>query len=158
MNPHDEQQLEAAVNRELKTLPTLRAPASLAARVMAEIERRQALPWYRRAWLTWPMPLRAVSFAGLLAAFGALCYGSWALVQSPAVMTASRTVGGWLASLGAIWKAGAVLVAAAGHALQSLGPITLICGGMMLVASYALCVGLGTVYVRLALRVPASVR
>lgn len=158
MNPHDEQQLEAAISRELKALPNLRAPAALAARVMAMIEQRQALPWYRRAWQTWPMPLRAVAFAGLLAAFAVLCYGSWILVQLPAVASAAGTVAGWFSSLGLIWKTLGVLAAAAGHALQSLGPLTLICGGMVLVVGYATCVGLGTVFVRFVMRAPLSVR
>ena len=90
-------------------------------------------------------------FAGTATgAWGSLCYGSWQFIQSPAVTSATHAVGGWLGPLGVIWKAGTVLVSAAGHAVQSLSPATLVCGATMLILSYAMCVGLGTIYVRLA--------
>jgi hypothetical protein len=150
MNPHDETRLEAAIDRELKALPGLRAPASLVSRVMATIEQASALPWYRRAWQTWPLSLQAVSMLTLLCAFTGLCIASWQLVHTPAVASAGHTVSGWVNSLGAICKVAGVVVNAAGHALQSLGPAVLVGGALAVGVGYAACVGLGTVYVRLA--------
>jgi hypothetical protein len=46
--------LEAWADRALKQLPERRAPAQFAPKVLAAIRKRQALPWYRRPWLTWP--------------------------------------------------------------------------------------------------------
>ena len=150
MNPHDENRLEAAIDRELKALPHLRAPSSLASRVMAKIKQPVALPWYRRAWQTWPLPLRAVSLLVLLAAFAGVCFGSWQIIHTPAVTSALDDLGGWLNALNVIWKTAGVLVNAVALAFTSLG--TLVVAGCLvtLALGYATCVGLGTIYYRLA--------
>lgn len=73
MNPVDLQEL---VDRELKRLPTPRAPRSLLPRVLAATVLRPELPWYRRAWFTWPAAWQAVSIAALVA----LAAGAWFLI------------------------------------------------------------------------------
>jgi hypothetical protein len=149
MNPHDEHRLQAAIDRELKALPNLAAPASLASRVMARIEQRTALPWYRRAWQTWPPPLQAASLLVLLAGFAAVCVGSWQLQQTPGAMAISRVAGDWFSMFGAVWNSGGVLVNAAGLAFKGLGTGLLVGLVALAILGYALFVGLGTVYVRL---------
>ena len=64
MNPVDLQQL---VDRELKRLPTPKAPDTLLRRVLAVTVERPALPWYRRAWTAWPRQWQVASVAALLA-------------------------------------------------------------------------------------------
>lgn len=150
MNPHDERHLETAVDRELKALPHLRAPRTLLPRVRAAIEQRAASSWYHRAWQTWPPALQAVSMLALLAAFAGLCYGSWQLVHTPAFAAVTTEVGGWFGALGAVWKSLGVLAGAGAVVLRSLNPVVLISCGISLLLGYALCVGLGTLYVRLA--------
>ena len=49
--------------KRIKALPALKAPATLLPRVMAAA---QVLPWWKRAWWTWPAPAR-LAYAGLLA-------------------------------------------------------------------------------------------
>jgi hypothetical protein len=59
MNPgHDDKQLEETIHRALRELPARRAPHSLEQRVLAEIERRAALPWWRRSFTYWPAAAR----------------------------------------------------------------------------------------------------
>ena len=70
MNSIDDKQLELEIGRQQKTLPELAAPASLANRVMAAIESRLHVPWYRRSWATWPVALRTASLAAMLVLFG----------------------------------------------------------------------------------------
>lgn len=72
MNPVD---LQEIVDRELKRLPTPRAPRTLLSRVLAATVERPAVPWYRRAWVTWPRAWQAVSVA-MVAAIAA---GAWFL-------------------------------------------------------------------------------
>lgn len=151
MNSRDAQRLAAAIDRELKALPLHRAPATLAPRVLAALAERTARPWYRRAWQTWPWPLQAVSLGALGAGFAGLCLAAWQLPRLPALASAARTVGGWLGSLEVFRNAAAALVTAAGHVIQSCGTTTLVGIATMLLLSYALCVGLTTVYLRLAL-------
>jgi hypothetical protein len=151
MNPHDEKLLEAAISRELKALPNLRAPSSLATRVMATIEQRTAVPWYRRDWQTWPLALQTVSMAVLLTAFGGLCFLSWQFVRTPDFAAATSQAGSLFASLGVLWNVAGSLKNALLLAVQSLNPLFLIGCGVALTLGYAMCLGLGTLYVRLGL-------
>jgi len=150
MNDDENPQLEAAVDRELKALPDLRAPRTLLPRVMAVIEQRAVVPWYRRAWQTWPLPLQAVSLLVLLAAFGGLCFGSGQLAHTPAVVSATMEASGWFGLLSTIWGSLGVLANALTLAIRSLGPLVLLGITLALLAGYAACVGFGTLYVRLA--------
>ena len=61
MNPfpdHDGK-LEQRVHVLLRDLPNRRAPRSLEQRVMAEIARLSALPWWRKSFGHWPVAARA---------------------------------------------------------------------------------------------------
>ena len=46
--------LEAWTRRELQKLAELTAPATLAPRVLALLQARSSLPWWRQAWWHWP--------------------------------------------------------------------------------------------------------
>jgi len=150
MNAEYEKQLETAVERELKALGELEAPPEIARRVMRVIEQRAATPWYRQAWQNWPPALRGVSLAGLLAAFAVLCLGGSQLTHVAALSPAAREVSGWFGLVDSIWNAANVLVNALGLAVRSLGPAVIIGSVVVLLACYATCVSLGTVYWRLA--------
>jgi hypothetical protein len=68
--------LEKIVDRLCKEQPSLIAPATLSARVIAEIERRAAKPWWRQSFTHWPVPVRA--------AFVAACAGAiWTSLSAP---------------------------------------------------------------------------
>ena len=59
MSPHEsDEALQRLLDRTLRELPPRRAPASLEARVFNELERRAALPWWRRSFMHWPAPAR----------------------------------------------------------------------------------------------------
>ena len=59
--------LEQWTRRQLQALPLRPAPRELSARVLAELRRRAALPWWRKSFLYWPVAARV--------AFVALCLG-----------------------------------------------------------------------------------
>ena len=72
MNSMNEQQqsLEHSVEHLLSAQPPLRAPPSLAIRVLAEIERRAAAkPWWKHSFRSWPPALR---MAFMLISLGAV--------------------------------------------------------------------------------------
>lgn len=147
------EQWVAELDRELKSLPDHRAPATLMVRVMAVLEQRARWPWYRRCWVEWPMPVRLI--AGLVCAImlgGVVlaCYVAWQTSGLPDevrdfvvdLLYIARSV---LSATGLV--VGSV-AAAAKHAFGGwlLGCVVL-CGMM-----YVFCVGLGTVFCRLAVR------
>jgi hypothetical protein len=57
-HPDSEQKLERVLNRVLGGLPLRRAPSTLEARVVSELERRAALPWWRVGFAHWPVAPR----------------------------------------------------------------------------------------------------
>jgi hypothetical protein len=50
--------LERRLDRTLRELPLRRAPLTLEARVIRELDRRAALPWWRRSFAHWPLLAR----------------------------------------------------------------------------------------------------
>ncbi len=51
--------LENRIARLLRGLPERRAPRSLEQRVLSEVARREARPWWRKSWSHWPLLVRA---------------------------------------------------------------------------------------------------
>jgi hypothetical protein len=69
MTPHPDNrdaQLERFIHQTLRGQPPRRAPRSLEERVLAEIGRRAALPWWRKSFVHWPLAARAVFLVGCI--------------------------------------------------------------------------------------------
>jgi hypothetical protein len=60
--PDRDEKLERLIQQTLRELPARRAPRTLEHRVLAELERRAALPWWRKSYAHWPSPVRAGFF------------------------------------------------------------------------------------------------
>jgi hypothetical protein len=150
MNEEYRTRLEGEIDRALKELPELSAPRTLSARVLAAIETRLALPWYRQSWQAWPVALRAVSLTVLLALFAGLCLGTWEILHGASFATAMHEVGRFFAPVAALWSAVNALMAAVVVVIKNLGTGILIGCVSALALGYAMCLGLGTVYLRLA--------
>ncbi|HWW01775.1 MAG TPA: hypothetical protein VNZ64_18900 [Candidatus Acidoferrum sp.] len=151
MNSENETKLAAELDLELKSLPELRAPSTLMRRVMAAIEARDRLPWYRQSWQAWPEPARAASLLLLTVFFAALCLGVWKIPDTESYSAATHQAAGWFAGLTTLWNALNTLIGTLAHAVQQLGRGFLI-GCLAAVAlAWAMCLGLGTACVRLAL-------
>src|SRR5690349_15339410 len=121
MNSDYHKKLELEIDRELKALPELVAPASLSRRVLDSILKQQALPWYQQSWLHWPMPLRwlAISFLSLL--FGALCLASWQLTRAAGISAALQELGELFSGLNTLWNLIGVLLGAVVVVAKHLG-------------------------------------
>jgi hypothetical protein len=151
MNPEYDKELEAEIARELKGLPQLPAPQTLASRVMLAIEARANVAWYRQPWQTWPAALRMGSLLILLALFGGLCFAAGRLAQGEAFVATAHTLGQWFSGVSALGNAVNVLLGAVTLAVKQLGTVFILAALVAVAAGYALCLGLGTVCVRLAL-------
>ena len=132
-------QLEVEIDRELKALPEIPAPATLIVRVMQAIAQRQMLPWFRRAWQTWPASLQVVSFVTLALLFTGTCLGVWQLGT-----LGVRHYGSALSALGTIWTTITVLFGALVTAVNQLPRGVLIGCVAAVVLGYTMCAAMGT--------------
>jgi hypothetical protein len=150
MDLHDQRELESEIDRELKRLPDLSAPATLIPRVMAALAARAEVRWYRRPWQNWPMAWRLASFAVLMALLGGICFGNWHAVQLASQAPGLQQVGVLTSSLSTAHSALSAVAAAGALAVRQLGTTVFLATCLAVVLSYVLCVGLGTLCVRLA--------
>src|SRR5262245_16139325 len=113
--------LEVQIDRLLKKLPEMKAPASLFQSVMAAVEVRATLPWYRQPWQTWPPVFRAVAMVMLLASFGAVSYAAWQLTQAAGYTEVTQELRSRFSGLVALFGAVEVLVRSICIVLKQLG-------------------------------------
>jgi hypothetical protein len=151
MNPNRPDPLTLAIDRELKSLPELPAPAALRGNVMAELNRRAQAPGLQRSWQNWSPSLRAATLAGLVTVFAAICFGVWRLWEMAPLATQTPVVAGWISGANTCWQIVGTLSSAVTVIFQELGTGFII--GIVLVGavSYAACAGLGTMVIRHAL-------
>jgi hypothetical protein len=77
-NPDTGERLERLIGTALRELPLRQAPPALEARVLKELDRRAASPWWSRSITHWPLAARAVFVAICIClAGGALLAGPW---------------------------------------------------------------------------------
>jgi len=150
MKPDRENQLEHQVDQLLKRLPEMDAPRTLTLRVMAAIHARTALPWYRQSWQTWPVPLQAVTLIVLVGSFGGFFYAAWELTRAAGYSAVQQEIGEMFSGASAIWNVIAVLLSAVRLVVERLGTGFIVGCIAAAALAYALFIGLGTVYVRLA--------
>ncbi|MHB8520376.1 MAG: hypothetical protein ACYDH9_06425 [Limisphaerales bacterium] len=152
MQPHPEHKLEAAIHEQLRKLPELTAPPALLPRVLAVIQARVALPWWRRSWWDWPLSARAAFASLVVVSVALLAYLGAPLWAGFAGSAPASFAGRWVAavidsvkSLEPLANAGAVLWRATAQ------PVII---GLLVVSSlmYLLCLGLGSMFLRVALR------
>ena len=146
-----EQKLEAMIDRELKGLPEISAPPTLIGRVAAVLEDRGYVPWYRKSWLFWPVPVRAASLALLLAVFAGLCFAGWHFSHVATMAASADKITQSFSGATSLWEAALTVLGALNLVVKQAGT-GLIVGvliGMGLI--YSMMVGLGTCYFRLAI-------
>lgn len=150
MNHDQEKTLEQLLSRELKQLPDLPAPGTLVHRVMLAVHQRQSLPWYRRAWPTWPAGLQIASILVLAVLAGALI----AVVVHPSLIpgweSAGRLMAEWTDPLAVIWAKGEALFNGLSVAMNTVGRQLILFGLLFVLLGYLCSVALLTACYRLA--------
>ena len=138
MNPNNEKDLEQFVHRTLRSLPERRAPRTLEHRVLAAIAARNALPWYRHSFTSWPLAARAAFLAASLGSATAI-----ALLGSTGLTPLREGVTNAIARLEPLQRAGSTL-ASTGENLVNTIPSLWLYGGLAVVAfAYLSLFGLG---------------
>lgn len=91
------------MHQALRRQPALRAPEGLQSRVLTELARRAALPWWRSSFSHWPLAARA-AFILLCGGFIKLAFTStsWVLGAAVAPAESARNTAHVASSLGDI--------------------------------------------------------
>lgn len=138
-----DQHLERVIHRTLRELPSRAAPSSLEQRVLAEIARRAALPWWRKSFVHWPVPARATFLALLVGVVKVVLMAAvWVMAgfDTAQFREAFATQFAWMESVVA-------LANAAGEffdiLLRSIPPLWLYAGLAFIASMYAALFGLG---------------
>lgn len=137
------EQLEQRIHAVLREQPLRRAPMSLETRVLGEIARRQALPWWHKSYAYWPQPVRlafvlvsvamlVIGVLGYIQVFGGASIESLA----PLVQPVSAAVATLRAAGNALWELVRPLA-------PSISTQWLYIAVAVIGASYAMLVGVG---------------
>lgn len=138
---------ESWADQVLRQLPLRQAPATLAVRILREIESRRSLPWHRRPWGSWPTGLRLAS-SGMAVVMLAALARAWFWIDWTPDGGSTYGVPGMLGSVAA---ALAHLPGALWIVLSHLGGWILLGGATFLTAAWIATLGLGTTCWRLAI-------
>src|SRR5579859_6913835 len=104
MSSEYERDLELEIDRQLKQLPELEAPATLSRSVMQAIQQRRAMRWFNQPWQYWPPALRLGALAFLSILFGGVCVAVWQLTRAAGMSAAIQEVGGLFSGLTTVWN------------------------------------------------------
>jgi hypothetical protein len=150
-----EQKLERALTKALEGLPLRRAPSTLELRVVNELERRAALPWWRVSFAHWPAAPRVAFVAVCIALVAAtILGGAFAFVGDRSFNEAAALVLSW------VHPFLVVVSSAGGVATLLLGiiPPLWLYGGMALgIVLYVALFGLGAAAYRTLYLRPSAV-
>jgi predicted anti-sigma-YlaC factor YlaD len=150
-NPPDET-WEQTLGRELKKLPDRPAPPTLIPRVLAAVQARARLPWWRRTWWTWPPTAQILSLVLVSMALGLVTYGGLQVGESQWLSRAQAGLASLLSPLAPLWACLGALLEALVLVFRRGGNLVLLLGGVFCVGMYLSCVGLGTIFYRVAVR------
>lgn len=145
MNPASDPNdpLERFVSRALRELPARRAPSTLEARVLAEIARLAALPWWKKSYTAWPTVVRQAFFIISAATAAGIVAGLFSITGHSAIPRIAGEIVGrleWISLL----RTTAQGMASLGSALfASVPPIWLYGGAGALALAYAALLGAG---------------
>jgi hypothetical protein len=152
MNPDFDEQLEGEIDRHLKGLPDLPAPPMLVSRTMLSIA-RPAAERRIRSWADWPVSIRAAYTVGAVALLVSTFFGL-RLFENDLVAPMLARFTHWTAGAEWVWNAVTAL-ASAGTAVLSHASKGIVVPCILAIAlAYAMCIGFGTAFVKLALSAP----
>jgi hypothetical protein len=154
MKKLNERELEQFIHATLRSLPDRRAPGTLEARVLAEVERRATIAWYHKSWSYWPAAVRAGFLAAGTGLAGLALVAFQRLSQGAAASAVAQEVGhgfGWITRLAG---AGGWVLNFTEQMIAHIPALWLYGGLAFIAAMYATFVGLGTAAYRYLYRNP----
>lgn len=152
MKPESDPKLEALLSAELKRLPLVKAPPTLAANVLEQIAARARRPWWQHSWWDWPVTAKAAFLLIALAIVSAISRGGVLLDQGLA--NYSQQVTEHLSPMASVWDTTQTLINALGLLWEKAAQPFLLYGLVGLGALYLVSLGLGTACFRYVLKRP----
>jgi hypothetical protein len=145
MNTPGHDDLEKRLDTLFRSLPPRTAPASLEQRVLGELARRAALPWWRQSYLHWPKPMQMtfVLVSATIAALAITMGVDW--LRGAEIGALPRVVAQIQALYAALLGVGGVIM----NLVKTVPPVWLAAGGALLLTSYATLVGASAAAYRL---------
>lgn len=137
------EQLEQQIHAVLRDQPPRRAPLSLEARVLGEISRRQALPWWRKSYTYWPQSVRLIFMVVSVACVAGGLLGSMHLAGLLSAQTFAPIVQPVVGAIATLRAAGHALYELVRPLAPSISTSWLYVALAVIGAAYALLVGLG---------------
>jgi len=154
--PEKTDPLEQLLDRTLHPLPLRRAPPTLQSRVLEELQRRAALPWWRRSFAHWPSAARAGFVLVCLALIGVVFLGgNWAAAAAQSLHTSGALSPSWGRQALAVMTAAAQLATLFARTVPSVWIYAGLGAGAVL---YATLFGLGAAAYRTLYLSPAKGR
>jgi len=148
------QELEGLVRRSLEGISDRRAPRSLEGRVFAELQRRAALPWWRKSYAYWPAPARGAFFVASAVFAAVVVAVLFNLIRGTGASDLAGAVSqrlGWLTLVQSLanvaWQTGATI-------LRSIPPLWLFGSLALIGACYATVIGVGATAYRVFVQNP----
>jgi hypothetical protein len=146
----NERKLAEQIHRELRQLPDLKAPGTLAPRVLAAIAARREAPWWKKSWAGWPAGMKLAFMVIGIAAIGGLIVAGTTIPQLSTLAPAmNELVASLFAPLKPYYDVAARLAGSAGLTLAAAGPRLYWFIAALVGVAYATCIGLGTLGYRL---------
>jgi hypothetical protein len=146
-----DQKLERLLSASLRAIPARRAPRSLESRILGELQRRAALPWWRRGFSDWPLPARATFLALCAALVGATFLdGVSAALGAHSITDLAAGALLWMRPLLALVSSGGGVLSSLAHVIPAAWIYAGLAAGTLL---YVALFGLGatayrTLYIR----------
>lgn len=137
------EQLEQQIHAVLREQPTRRAPMSLEARVMGEIARRQAQPWWQKSFSYWPSSVRLAFVVVATGLMAAMVLGSMQVFGVVSAETTSQIVRPFTDAWATLRAAGSALASLKPDFMSGISHQWLYLALGVIGAAYAMMIGLG---------------
>lgn len=151
MESNPQQTLEELIHRELSKLPERPAPETLVLRVLTKVQARQQKRWWQRPWPQWPWAAQLASLPLMAGSLVAALFAASLLWKMMLGYSDLLTVSQMVDSLAEASDFLSVLGNAVLMVARSLGQQWLLLALFVPVSMYLTCVGLGTLWYRMAL-------
>jgi hypothetical protein len=148
------QELEGLVRRSLEGIPDRRAPRSLEGRVFAELQRRAALPWWRKSYAYWPAPARGAFFVASAVFAAVVVAVLFNLIRGTGASDLAGAVSQRLGWLTLVQSLANVARQTGATILRSIPPLWLFGSLALIGACYATVIGVGATAYRVFVQNP----